>query len=137
MNCQDFDKKLGLYAYHDLIPDHVPVKLPKAEHAAMTEHARSCARCGGILRARKLRQCREIIDAIADYLDGAMPADERGTFEMHLSVCPACVAYIESYKQTLALGKDAFEAASSPAAAPIPEDLVKAVLAARKKPGKS
>jgi anti-sigma factor RsiW len=63
-----------------------------------------------------------------DYLDGALPGTQRAIFAAHLGECPDCVAYLESYKQTVKLGKSTRDAGSDRA----PEDLIRAILAARK-----
>lgn len=73
--------------------------------------------------------CREIIDFVAAYLDGELPDRERAIFSAHLTICPDCVNYVESYKQTLALAK---QTKATTEAASIPDELVRAVLAARK-----
>jgi anti-sigma factor RsiW len=74
--------------------------------------------------------CRELIDFIADYLDGTLPADEKREFERHLHVCPACVAYLDSYRRTVSLGKASLAA---PAPDDAPAGLLEAIRAARKK----
>lgn len=73
--------------------------------------------------------CRELIDFLADYLDGTLSAAMRHEFERHLKVCPSCVAYLEGYKETVRLGKLAMKPTDDPA--PVPESLVKAIRAAR------
>lgn len=73
--------------------------------------------------------CREIIDFVMAYLDGDLPERERAIFDAHLSICPDCVNYVESYKSTIALTK---QTKLPTDAAPIPDDLVRAILAARK-----
>ncbi|MGC3965847.1 MAG: zf-HC2 domain-containing protein [Pirellulales bacterium] len=83
--------------------------------------------------------CREICDFMMAFLDGDLPAGERAVFEEHLALCPPCVQYLDSYKKTIALSKQALDAkaAQDPCGGsapqpPIPEGLVKAILAARK-----
>ncbi len=36
------------------------------------------------------------------FLDGELPPEERAVFEEHLSLCPPCVQYLDSYKKTIA-----------------------------------
>jgi anti-sigma factor RsiW len=74
--------------------------------------------------------CREFIDFLDDFLSDALPADRRAAFDRHLSACRDCRNYIESYKQTVRLGKSAFVEPEQDLPAGIPEGLVKAVLAA-------
>jgi predicted anti-sigma-YlaC factor YlaD len=50
--------------------------------------------------------CREMVELVTEYLEGAMPARERAIFEAHLAVCPGCTAYFEQMRQTIgALGR--------------------------------
>ena len=74
--------------------------------------------------------CREFADFLMDYLSGSLPAPERVTFEEHLGECPDCVAYLSTYRQTIELGKAACRAAD-PVPSEAPEELVRAILAAR------
>lgn len=75
--------------------------------------------------------CRQLIDFIADYLSGELPGEQRAEFDRHLAVCPSCVAYVESYRQTIRLGRMALAASDDPASGVVPERLVRAVRAAR------
>jgi anti-sigma factor RsiW len=54
----------------------------------------------------------------------------RAEVELHLASCPSCVAYMKSYRATWRLGQDALRG-DEPAPADVPEDLVRAILAAR------
>lgn len=74
--------------------------------------------------------CRELIDFIASYRDNELTPDQRVEFERHLSVCPSCVAYLETYEQTIAMAKTA---GNEPVSEDVPESLVQAILAARKR----
>ena len=74
--------------------------------------------------------CRELIDFLMDYTDGTLPPDRRHEFERHLGVCPSCVAYVESYKSTIALGKQALTPSDEPATGKAPESLLRAIKAA-------
>jgi anti-sigma factor RsiW len=78
--------------------------------------------------------CRELIDFIADYLDGDLPGDQRREFDRHLAVCPACVNYLRSYCQTVALGREAFREPDEPVDASVPAELLKAIRVARTRP---
>lgn len=46
--------------------------------------------------------CREVVELVTRYLEGAMPADERARFEAHIGVCPNCALYLEQFRQTIA-----------------------------------
>ncbi len=76
--------------------------------------------------------CREFADFIADYLSNELPANVRVQFERHLENCTNCVKYLEGYKAAVALGKAAFDDRDEPVPADLPNDLIKAILAARR-----
>jgi anti-sigma factor RsiW len=71
--------------------------------------------------------CRECTEFLIDYLNGDLPAAQQRVFEGHLELCPPCLSYLESYRATLALGKLVCEEP----AAPLPDALMHAILAAR------
>ena len=78
--------------------------------------------------------CREFADFMADYLSGELPQDSRAAFEHHLRLCVNCQRYLAGYEATVKLGQRAFgddEAAVPPQ---VPEELVQAILTARKTP---
>ncbi len=77
--------------------------------------------------------CRELIEFLMDYIDGTLAPDRRREFERHLAVCPSCVAYLESYKQTIRLGKMALTPTDEPAAGSVPQGLIEAIRQARLK----
>lgn len=72
--------------------------------------------------------CREVIAFLADYLDGSLPVAERRLLDEHLAACVECVAYLRSYSQTIRLAHDTGDD-DLPTA--IPDDLVRAILAAK------
>jgi anti-sigma factor RsiW len=76
--------------------------------------------------------CRELIDFLSDYLDGDLPLPERAAFEEHMRVCPECRSYVESFKQTIELGRAALRRLDDEAPPEVPQSLVNAILAARK-----
>jgi anti-sigma factor RsiW len=68
--------------------------------------------------------CHALITTfIADYIDGHLPPETLADFEHHLDVCPSCVAYLRSYRTTIAV------AAGSVVPQDVPEELVSAILA--------
>ena len=46
-------------------------------------------------RARDELVCREFVELVTDYLEGALPEGERLRFEAHLSECDGCSGYLE------------------------------------------
>jgi anti-sigma factor RsiW len=79
--------------------------------------------------------CREFADFIADFLDNELPAPERQLFERHLSRCQNCARYLDGYRESIALGKQAFEQDDASVPADVPEDLVQAILLTRRGEG--
>jgi anti-sigma factor RsiW len=77
--------------------------------------------------------CREFADFMMDYLSDELSTESRATFEYHLNVCPNCQRYLASYRETIKLGKRAFGDPDADLPSQVPEELVKAILAARPK----
>jgi anti-sigma factor RsiW len=48
--------------------------------------------------------CREAIEVLADYVEGAMPPEHAAELERHLAGCEPCRAYLATYRKTRALG---------------------------------
>jgi anti-sigma factor RsiW len=46
--------------------------------------------------------CRELVEAITAYLDGALPEADRRRFDAHLADCPACAQYLSQMRETIA-----------------------------------
>jgi anti-sigma factor RsiW len=45
-------------------------------------------------------RCRDAVELVTDYLEGAMPAGERERFERHMHACPECTRYLEQARLT-------------------------------------
>jgi anti-sigma factor RsiW len=45
--------------------------------------------------------CRELVELVTDYLEDALPPEERARFEEHLAICPGCVTYVEQIRATV------------------------------------
>jgi anti-sigma factor RsiW len=75
--------------------------------------------------------CRELVEFLADYLSGELPAPQRAAFNGHLAECPPCVAYMKSYDTVARLGRLA-AAEDAPVPPDVPEALVQAILSARR-----
>ena len=77
-------------------------------------------------------KCKELAEFLFDYCSGELPAERRAHFEFHLTKCGNCHEYLVQYQMTIKAGKIACGEMSDELPKNIPEDLVKAVLAARK-----
>lgn len=47
--------------------------------------------------------CREVVEMVTDYLEGALSRRDRRRIEHHLAGCPHCTAYLEQMRETLRL----------------------------------
>jgi anti-sigma factor RsiW len=75
--------------------------------------------------------CRELNDFLDDYESGELAAGERMRFEWHLAACRHCLAFLDSYRRTVRLGRTLCDDPEGPTPPEVPEDLVRAILAAR------
>ena len=78
--------------------------------------------------------CRELNDFVLDFLSGELPAPLRQVFDRHLDACGNCRMYLATYQATIKAERLAFGADPGPEA-PLPEELVQAILAARDSQG--
>jgi len=46
-------------------------------------------------------KCREVVELMTDYLEGALSAIDRQRFEEHIAGCDGCRAYLEQMRFTL------------------------------------
>lgn len=76
-------------------------------------------------------KCADLITTfLAEYVDGTLPPDTRADFEHHLDVCASCRAYLQTYRETIAMAAAAGNAPRVDVQ-DVPEDLVRAILAVR------
>ena len=76
--------------------------------------------------------CRELVEFLADYLDGDLPAEVRRVFEAHLAECPECATYLRGYADAIRLARACAETDDA-VPAEVPERLVQAIVAARRR----
>jgi anti-sigma factor (TIGR02949 family) len=60
--------------------------------------------------------CRDVIDLLADYLEQSLSPEALEGFDRHLDSCPACVAYVNTYRKTRELAGEVTRVA-------MPEDM--------------
>jgi anti-sigma factor RsiW len=77
--------------------------------------------------------CSELIEFLDAYLAGDLLPEVRGRFEEHLIECRDCLAYLRSYRDTVGLLRDAYRDADEDVPADVPPQLLRAILAARKR----
>lgn len=75
--------------------------------------------------------CRQFVEVIMAYMDDELDPGARAAFEEHFrDHCPECDTYLETYREAIRLGKMCSDDEVPPE---VPEKLVQAVLAARRK----
>ena len=47
--------------------------------------------------------CQELVELVTDYLEDALPPEERARFEHHLERCRGCTTYVEQIRITIEL----------------------------------
>lgn len=77
--------------------------------------------------------CREFVEFLDEYRTASLPHEQRAEFDRHIADCPCCHRYLESYEQTIRLGKMACCDPEGPAPSDAPDELIEAILAARKR----
>ncbi len=45
--------------------------------------------------------CRELVELVTDYLEGALDRRDRARLEAHLDACPHCTEYLAQMRRTL------------------------------------
>jgi len=45
--------------------------------------------------------CREVVELMTDYLEGALTAADRARFEEHIAGCAGCTGYLEQLRVSL------------------------------------
>jgi anti-sigma factor RsiW len=50
--------------------------------------------------------CKDLVELVTDYLEGALPPPDRERFEAHIAGCDGCLTYVEQMRHTIrAVGK--------------------------------
>jgi anti-sigma factor RsiW len=62
--------------------------------------------------------CREFVELVTDYLEGALPDHERRRFEAHVAECDGCRGYLEDMRRLIG----SLNAATEPPADPATRD---------------
>jgi anti-sigma factor RsiW len=73
--------------------------------------------------------CREVLTFLGDYHAGDLDPMRTAAFERHLALCESCCNYLDSYRRTIVLEREAFD---DPALQDPPQELIEAILAIRR-----
>jgi anti-sigma factor RsiW len=60
--------------------------------------------------------CRQVVELVTEYFEGALSPAERSRFEEHVMSCPPCRAYLEQMRETMRLLGGISEESVSPEA---------------------
>jgi anti-sigma factor RsiW len=52
------------------------------------------------------KSCRDVIDILLDYVEGALTAEDRASVDAHLADCPPCIDFVRSYRETPRILRD-------------------------------
>ena len=52
--------------------------------------------------------CQEVDSFLYDFHQGDLPFGQQLKFKMHIAMCHECKAYLDDYRNTIRLSKDAF-----------------------------
>jgi predicted anti-sigma-YlaC factor YlaD len=47
--------------------------------------------------------CKQVVEIVSDYLEGALSPEDRERFDVHLSMCDGCTSYVEQMRETIRL----------------------------------
>ena len=47
-----------------------------------------------------MRSCKELVDLMADYLEGQLDPDVARDLDQHLADCPPCLNFLKTYRAT-------------------------------------
>jgi anti-sigma factor RsiW len=72
--------------------------------------------------------CREVRDALVDYLAGDLAPQEREELERHTAGCSHCADDVDASRNALHVSRAALQALNAPSADDVPDALLKAVL---------
>lgn len=74
--------------------------------------------------------CREVVEMVTDYFEGALPPRKLAQVEEHLVLCDECLAYIEQMQATIVSLRYLRELRDRPSVEP-PESVLEALRARR------
>lgn len=83
-------------------------------------------------RMHNMITCREFEDFVLAHLDGELNGRQQSMFDWHLRLCRECRDYLAAYQRARELGQAVLSASDNPLPEEVPEDLIRAVLDARK-----
>ncbi len=49
---------------------------------------------------KRKHECPDMMDLLVDYLEDELADDQRKDLEFHLELCPPCMNFLQTYKET-------------------------------------
>ena len=83
-------------------------------------------------RMHNMITCREFEEFVLAHLDGELDRRQQSLFDWHLRLCSECRDYLAAYQRARELGQSVLSLPDDALPEDVPEDLIKAVLDARK-----
>lgn len=119
---------LACRALRSALDDYFHGHLAEQQRAELEAHAADCTSCSGVLRICDELSCQEFVAFLDAFVAGELSPARREVFDWHLAICPDCRNYLDSYRKTIALGREALRGSREVV---IPAELIQAILATR------
>lgn len=87
---------------------------------------------GMMFKLPSMIDCEEFEQFIIAYLEGDLSRRQKTIFEMHLKLCRECRDYLKAYRISMELAAKALRDETGFEPEDVPEDLITAVIEARK-----
>ncbi|MGH2579510.1 MAG: anti-sigma factor family protein [Actinomycetota bacterium] len=58
---------------------------------------------GKVDRGAEALRCRELVELVTEYLEGALSPEDRARFDEHMAECADCTAHLEQMRRTLSV----------------------------------
>ena len=75
--------------------------------------------------------CKQLIEALGDYLEGRLSLSRKFAVMLHLFCCGHCRSYLQEYRTTIKASQVSMAPINEPPPVDVPEDFVRAILKAR------
>jgi anti-sigma factor RsiW len=50
-------------------------------------------------------RCDECVELLVDYISGELPPERSRALEIHLDLCPSCVGFVNTYRDTVNIAR--------------------------------
>ncbi len=77
--------------------------------------------------------CKEFDDFMVDYLGDGLPVWQKFMCWLHVKMCRECAYFVREYQRAIELGRTAFDDLDDQVPDSVPEELIRAALAHRRK----